>query len=202
MLGDVMVSSIIARHVKEFYEEVTVHFLVNEGFEDVLENNPYIDKIILFSPQDDKSISSLYTFLKRIHAQKYDIVLDVYSKILSTLIAAISRAKIRISFKKWYTSFFYTHAVDRRKQLPYQLGLAINHRLLLLKPIIEHIKNPLIRPRIYISETEEQQVSNLLKKNCINEDEKMVMVGVLGSEPSKSYPLKYMAKILDNIVSK
>lgn len=199
MLGDVLVTSIIARHIKEFYKDAAVHFLVNQGFEAVLKNNPYIDEIVSFSLQDRKKVKGFYRFLRMIYANRYDVVIDAYGKIESQLITAFSRANIRVSYKKWYSTLIYSHPIDRQKQLPYGLSLALDHRLLLLEPIINEIQNPLTRPRIYISKTEETQLADFLKKHGIREDEKMLMIGVLGSEPAKSYPLKYMAKVLDSI---
>nr|WP_298998396.1 glycosyltransferase family 9 protein [uncultured Allomuricauda sp.] len=201
MLGDVLVSSIIARHIKEFYKDVTIHFLVNEGFEDVIKNNPYIDEILLFSSQDRKKIKGFYSFLKKIHRNQYDVVIDAYGKIESMLITASSRANIRVSYQKWYSKLVYSHPIDRSKQLPYGLGLALDHRLLLVEPVVSEIKKPRARPRIYISEAEEAHMTRFLKKNGIRESEKMLMIGVLGSEPAKTYPLEYMAKVLDSIVS-
>ena len=202
MLGDVLVSSILSRHIKEFFKDVTVHFLVNEGFEAVLKNNPYIDEIISFPSHDKNKIQQFYKFLKSVRSQRYDVVIDAYGKMESMLITAFSMADTRISYKKWYSQIIYSDIVDRRKQLPYSLGLALDHRLLLLEPIINILQTPLARPRIYISEEEEAEITNYLHKNGISPEQKMLMIGVLGSGDNKSYPLEYMAEVLDNIALK
>ncbi|WP_311196005.1 glycosyltransferase family 9 protein [Antarcticibacterium sp. 1MA-6-2] len=112
MIGDVLTSSILFEALKKEYPKAELHYLIYRHTLAVVENNPFIDKIIPFDKQTEKPLR-LYTFLKGIKREKYDVIIDVYSKIGTAIISSSSGAKITVSYDKWYTRKFYTHTVSR-----------------------------------------------------------------------------------------
>lgn len=200
MIGDVLLSSLLCEHLKMQYAGCEIHYLINEHTTAVVQNNPFIDTLVLFK-KEYKNKWQLYKFLKAISKEKYDVVIDIYGKLESNLISLFSGAAIKISHDKWYTNFIYTHLISKTNKKESHIGLAIEKRLSFLEPILKtKIANPLA-PKIYLSQTEILAAKNYLITNDIDYSKPILMLGILGSSQLKTYPLDYMAIVLDHIAN-
>lgn len=192
-MGDILVSSTTFPLLKKKYPNAEISFLLEEKHQQILLGNPYLDHVIFW---DDKNFMQMAKAIKK---QKFDIVIDLYSKIDTGLLSLLSGAKKRIGFFKKYTQLFYTHPVKRRrKALSENTTLGIEHRLQLLEPL--DIKFEEVFPKTYISEEESENAKKILSENKLTENDNLVMISTFGSTEEKTYPLEYMAKILDDII--
>ncbi|MFO7744180.1 MAG: glycosyltransferase family 9 protein [Psychroflexus sp.] len=199
MIGDVLVSSLICENLKLNYPNAEIHYLVNRFTIPVIENNPYINKVVVFEDEYRSSKLAFYKFLKNIRRAKYDIVIDAYGKLESNLISLFSGAKTKVSWKKKYTKFIYSHTIDISKTPKTRSGLAIDNRLKLLSPL--NLKSVLrSKPKIYLSESEIERAKSKLEKFNLDLSRPLYMIGVLGSDILKTYPSEFMVQILDHIV--
>ncbi len=198
MIGDVLTSSILFKALRDKYPNARLDYLIYEHTKPVVENNPNIDQLILFKPLEHKSFSGLQKLATQIKKEKYDAVIDVYSKINSGIITAQSGAKIRSSYHKWYTQAVYTHTFRYKKEAETAAGLAIENRLQLLKPLGNDFPKE-IKPHIFLSEKEKKWAQNLLDIAEIDKAKPLFMISLLGSGPSKTYPHEYMAYLMDYI---
>ncbi|WP_350292335.1 glycosyltransferase family 9 protein [uncultured Croceitalea sp.] len=197
MIGDVLASTLICQHLKIHFPESEIHFVINEHTRAVVDGNPSIDKIVLFKHKFKKEKSQFYRFLKEIKNERYDVVIDVYCKLESNLISYFSQAAIKISYKKWYSKFIYDHLFSYSQNPDTKLGLAIENRLLLLSPLTSNLKKPELAPKIFLTNEEIKAAEKLLKEHKVDTSKKVFMIGILGSSPIKSYPLEYLAKVID-----
>lgn len=202
MIGDVLASTIVCEHLKIHFPTAEVHYLVDEHTTGVVDGNPFVDELLLFKKDYRKSKLLFYRFLKSIKKQRYDVTIDLLCKTESTIISWFSRAPIRISYPKWYSKFIYTHTFKHSQKKPSALGMAIDNRLLLLQPLIHELNQPQIAPKLYLSDDEVSKAEQILRKNEITGDKPLLMLGILGSSPLKTYPLPYMAHLLDQIIEK
>jgi heptosyltransferase-2 len=80
-------------------------------------------------------------------------------------------------------------------------GLALVNRVLLLEAL--GFKDLIIpRPKIYIGETEKNLALAQLRQAELSPEDKIFMIAAFGSSPDKTYPLPYMAKVLDELVAR
>ncbi len=198
MIGDVLTSSILFEALRTKYPQARLEYLIYEHTQPVIENNPNIDKLILFQPKKHSSLNGLKQIAKRVRNENYDIVIDVYSKINSALITSYSGAKTKISYRKWYTRFLYNQTSPYKPKAETKAGLAVENRMQLLKAIDSNFPVE-IKPKIYLTEEEKNQAQKLLESAGLDNDKPLFMIGILGSGPEKTYPDAYMAKILDHI---
>lgn len=198
MIGDVLTSSILFEAIKLEHPSAELHYLVNSHTVPVVENNPFVDKLVLFTPEIEKSKLKFYRFLKEIQHENYDVVIDVYGKISSNLICFFSKAKIRIAYHKKHTSFLYTNTIERSKQTKYGFSLAIENRMKLLESLAISFQE--IQPKLYLTKTEISSAKTYLQNTGIVLEKPLVMISVLGSNVSKTYPPNFMAKLLDELV--
>ncbi len=198
MIGDVLTSSILFEALRKKFQNAELHYLVYEHTTPVLENNPYIDKLILFKTDRDKSVKGLQKLTQRIRKENYDAVIDVYSKINSSIINKGSNAPVRVSYRKWYTKFLYTHTFSYKEQAETEAGLAIENRMQLLQPLGNFPKE--LKPKLYLTKEERAQAKQRLISEGIDFNKPLYMIAILGSGEEKTYPKEYMAEVLDTII--
>jgi len=196
MIGDVLTSTILFEYLRNKYgESCVLHYLVDRGTFSVLDNNPYIDKVIAFEGNNFTSL------LREVRKEQYTDVIDVYSTLKTAILSFLSGAKFTIGYHKKYTQYLYKSTYKRKSKSILEVGLAIENRLGLVSSLgIDYNKQ--IVPKIYLSGEERKASLSFLKQHDVfPKDSKLYMISILGSEESKTYPFDYMAKILDTIVS-
>ncbi len=176
-----------------------VHYMVYESTTPVLEGNPNIDKLILFSEKERKSRYALYQFLMQIRKEKYDVLIDSYSKLESWLTTFFSGAKRRISYRKRGRNFLYTDIVNTYGGPLSNLGLIIERRLSLLDPLNLNVAIDPV-PTLHVTKEEQAKAQALLEEHKVDRSKRTIMISILGSSANKTYPLNYMSKLIDYIV--
>lgn len=198
MIGDVLVSSIICNNLRTAYPNAQIDYLVYASTTAVLEGNPNIDNIILFEEKHRQSKKEILNLGLQIRKEKYDLIIDAYSKLESWILVFLSNAKRKISYKKPGRSFLYTDNVPFEPFPKTNLGLAIERRLSLLEPLnLKTEIDPI--PKLFVSEKENQEAIATFEKHRVSKNRKTVMISLLGSERLKTYPLEFMSKVVDYI---
>ncbi|NBL65268.1 lipopolysaccharide heptosyltransferase family protein [Flavobacterium sp. NST-5] len=198
MIGDVLVSSIICNNLKSEYPNAQIDYLIYPFTVPVVENNPNIDNLILFEEKYSKSKWQLLQFILKIRKQKYDIVIDAYGKLESAIITKFSGASKRIGYRQKEKLNAYNIAVDHHDFPKSYAGLAIERRENLFKDLMtEPIEN---HPKLFVTAKEKQDAYNIFLSNGINpEKENVLMLSILGSDLDKTYPEKYLVKLIELI---
>ena len=116
-LGDIIHSAIVLEFIKREKPEIEIDWLVEKSFSSILENNPNIRNIYpinLKSLKKDRSwknISSIYSQLKDISKNRYDLIIDMQGLIKSSIVSRIISKNIHgYSFnsgKEGISSFLY-----------------------------------------------------------------------------------------------
>ena len=198
MIGDVLTTSSLFEVIKQQFPDAILHYVVNQHTVPVIQNNPHIDALKIVTPEVESSIFKTIAFAKSLRKEHYDAVVDIYGLYCSNIISLFCGAKRKISKRKWYTQFIYSDLIKELKQPTISAGLAIENRLLYIKPL--GIKPNALKPQIYLTEKEIKDTALFLKQSDIDVEQPLCMIGVLGSDETKTYPFKYMANVLDTIV--
>ena len=197
MIGDVLTSSLLCAYLKRWNPEITIHFVANQHTLPVLENNPHIDKIVVFGDHFQKDKKAFYRFLQDQKKTHYDIIIDGYGKIESQLTSLFTPAKQKISYYKWYSSWIYSRAIKRNNDNPSQYPLSLHHRNQLIIPLVGEDFTFDQEPKLYLTAKEIEAAQMTVQHR--NPNKKIVMVSVLGSSENKTYPLDQLAKMLDHL---
>ena len=199
-IGDVLLSTIICTNLKKALPQAEVHYLVSEEALPIIKGNPYIDKPIIITAAHRATKRSYLQFALQLKQEQYDVIIDAYSKLESWVIVFLSKAKMRISFKKKYRTFLYTHNLAREQVTGSASGKMIDIRLLLVSPFMNSISAERI-PKLYLEEAEIQKAKNLLKSyQRINSH--LIVINIVGSTPEKTYPIHYMVELINGIAQK
>ena len=191
-----LASSVIANNLKEWMPESEIHFFCYKPAQAVLQGNPNVDRIILFDDAELKKYAVLKKFAQMIRDENYDVLIDPYAKIQSRYITWFSGAKQRISFDKPVFKHLYTNVVPQADTTLLGYCKALEDRLKLLSPLGIDVRNLEYKFRIFLSEEEKTEGKNILRKAGIDFSRPVLMLGILGSSPSKSWSLDRMAQLI------
>ncbi len=201
MIGDVLTSSILCEAIKQRFPKAEVHYLINSHTLPVIENNPFIDKKIVYTAEIAKSRKAKKELRKELKSEGYNAVVDVYSKIGSARMAKSTKAPIIVGYKKWYTKSAYTDVYSYNTISETEAGIAIENRMMLLQAIDTGFSKAL-KPKLYVTDKEIAFAKEQLLNHQIDTSKPLYMIGILGSSDSKTYPLPYLAEVLDYLVEK
>ena len=104
-LGDIVHAMIALQFIKKHYQEALIDWVVEEGFDGILENNPHINqihRINLQAVKQSKSLYALWNEFKKIRKfGKYDLVIDMQGLIKSALVARTISSNTTLGFDKF-----------------------------------------------------------------------------------------------------
>lgn len=125
-IGDIVLTTPVVRCLKEQLEEVEIHYLTKRKFAEVLDGNPYLDKVLVF----DQSLSEILALLKY---NKYDLIVDLHknfrSKKVKNYLGIKSVSYHKYNIAKWLLVNFKkdmmpaSHIVDRYFQAVNEFGI-------------------------------------------------------------------------------
>ena len=112
-LGDVILATPIIEKLKRFHPESHIDILVKKGHEKLIDNNPKINRVLVFD-KDNKKYINLFHLIKDIRKQKYDLLVNVQRFATTGIITVLSGAKITVGFDKNPLSFLFSQSVPHK----------------------------------------------------------------------------------------
>ena len=115
-LGDILLTTPVVRSLKEQYTESSVAFLCHPMGKLILEDNPYIDEVITYNPE--QTFWEGLRFLKELRARSFDVVFDYMYNPRSALFSLATGANRRVSFES-RRGIFYNILVKQSREVDY-----------------------------------------------------------------------------------
>src|SRR5262245_5177979 len=94
-LGDVVLSTPIYRNLKAADPSLKITAAVKDRFAGVLENNPYVDKIMVL-----KEGESLFSFIGKVRRENFDTLIDLHNNLRSNIVAFLSGIPKVVRYRK------------------------------------------------------------------------------------------------------
>ncbi|NUM33884.1 MAG: lipopolysaccharide heptosyltransferase II [Candidatus Brocadiae bacterium] len=195
-LGDILHSLPVLKALKESQPNLFIGWLVARAYKEILEGNPYIDRIFLFERERWRGLKNclfrqqeIWRLLKEIRAEGFDTCLDLQGLFRSGFFTLLSGASHRLGFA--HAREFSTLAYNNKVSVPHSIIHAVDRNSYLVEKLIQ---KPVARDfPIFLSEQDKQKASSWLQGNpCI--------VMVPGTRwPSKRWPAKHFARLMDGL---
>lgn len=190
-LGDVILSLPLLQVLKNKLPDCVIDYMCIPKTKEILQNNPYINQLILFDKHvKDKGLSGLNKMIAEVKRNKYDVVISVQRYLRSALIAKQSGAGRTISYDTSTLSFLYTDKVE------YKQKHEIERVLDLLSPL--GLKDlPLLKPELFPSEEDRNEVGKIFKGLVITQKMDLICVAPGSVWFTKRFPKDKYVKLLD-----
>lgn len=125
-IGDIVLTTPVVRCIKQQVPNVELHYLTKPGFKQILQHNPYIDKIHTLE-------ASLSATAKLLRAEQFDFIVDLHNNqrtlALKALLRRPGRSFYKMNLEKWLMVQFKVdklsplHIVDRYLAAALPLGV-------------------------------------------------------------------------------
>src|SRR5690606_25114596 len=159
-----------------------------------------IDRIISFQEKNLKKLSVLNEYANKMQSENYDIVIAPYAKLQRRFITLKSKAEKRISYNKPFFKYIYTDVIEKIEIPSEETSCtAIDQRVSLVTPLMSKPFPVAIHPKIYLTEKEVEEGKEILKNAGLDFNRKTIMLGILGSNEEKSWPIEYMTQLIEHI---
>jgi heptosyltransferase I len=194
-LGDIVHAMVVLQFIKKFNKEISIDWIVEESYKDLLESNPYINKVYLINIKHARKKKSFLALIKEfkkiLKLPNYDLVIDMQGLIKSALISKLIPSKQTLGFDKFssregFSAFFYKkvfnygyhkNVIERNVSLiDFALGLDVN-------------KLEIINKEAFLFSSQEYLINGLSNKK------KNILLIPGASHLSKCYPISNFAQI-------
>ncbi len=181
----IFITSLIELIKSEFGIKVDV--VLGEKFNTILDSNPNIDNILIYSQKKFlKNPLYFFKFIRKLKNTEYDLIIDCKNAFSfnNALITLLANGKIKIGFKNIYSERYLDYAVDTEKIT------GVHESEYLAVPLKEYFgitaKTPAMRYFL------KEQLEKPLKKDGVKE------IGIhIGGRGGKSLPISFIKSLLD-----
>ncbi len=137
-LGDIIQTLPSLTLIKTNFPDFQIDWVVDERNVEIIENHPYIDRLLIFSKKILFSIRKFKKFLEELRKCEYEAVIDYQGLLKSGIIVRFSKAKYKIGFSNYKegSTLFYNILLP-----PYDLNLHATKRYLFLTKEVLKILN-------------------------------------------------------------
>ncbi|MCL5733614.1 MAG: glycosyltransferase family 9 protein [Patescibacteria group bacterium] len=195
-IGDNFLATSFVEEIKKIFPLADVDVLTGEKTKSIWENNPFVNKIIIFNNprlQGGPKISFkiLRTIVKNLKKEKYDLFVDLRGEPLTALIGFLAKIHQRVGFVGHEVlGFLYTASAiyqeNKNEWLKYNDILAL----------FDHPKQ-LPLPKIYPTTQENNAVSEIIKNKF--SDNKIIAIHLTSGAQYKIWPTENFAELTNNI---
>lgn len=198
-IGDVVISTAVLPNLRNAFEEAEIHFLVEVSGREVLEGNPYVDRIIVLPRREGKSLSRMtalregFRFLKQIRGEKYDLVFDLFGNPRSAFLTWMTGASTRVGFAFRGRKYAYNKRVQPRGDRVHEVKFNLDALRVLDIPIVE------TSPCFHFSKKDRDHVEEWIQENGLK-DSFLVGIHPWGSWKAKRWGLEKFAALADRLV--
>ena len=197
-IGDVIHALPVSYAIKEQFPESHLTWVVEQAAYAILEDNPYIDELILFEKAKFRSVRGFLReigpFRRRLRRRRYDASLDLQGLFKSAAIAWNAGAKLRIGTANMREGADLVsrpvrgahaegHIVERYLDVARALGCAVNE----------------VRFPVAVSERDAAAAETLLAREGVQTGRKFVAFAIGANWPNKRWPVERFAALADRL---
>ena len=159
--------------IKENCPQVSLTYLVEEPYRDLVEGNPHLDNIIVFPKK--QNTKDFYDLIHRVRRERFDVLIDFHGGPRASWLTLFSKAKLKIGYKIKNKGFLYNIKIPRSSK-DGQIHSVENH-VNLVKAIGINVDSipPLLIPDA--AEEEKEIIDEFIQENEL-EDSKILVLHI------------------------
>lgn len=197
-IGDVIHALPVSYAVKEQYPDAHLTWVVEKAAYAILEDNPYIDELILFEKAKFRSVSGflheIRPFRKRLRVHRYDASLDLQGLFKSAAIVWNAGAKLRIGTANMREG---AHLVSRPVRGAHAGGHIVERYLDVARALGCRVGE--VRFPVTVSDRDRMAADTLLAREGVQEGRRFVAFAIGANWPNKRWPAEHFAALSDRL---
>ena len=197
-IGDVIHALPVAYAIKEQYPNAHLTWVVEPAAYAILEDNPYIDELILFEKAKFRSfggfLREIGPFRRRLRTRRYDASLDLQGLFKSAAIAFNAGAKLRIGTANMREG---AHLVSRPVRGTHAEGHIVERYLDVARALGCAVRE--VRFPVAISKRDAVAADTLLARDGVPEERPFVAFAIGANWPNKRWPAEHFAALADRL---
>ena len=197
-IGDVIHALPVSYAIKEQYPDAHLTWVVEPAAYPILEDNPYIDELILFEKSKFRSIGGFLReigpFRKRLRLRRYDASLDLQGLFKSAAIVFNAGAKLRIGTANMREG---AHLVSRPVRGAHARGHIVERYLDVARALgcaVDEVRFP-----VSVSERDRMAAETLLAREGVPEGRTFVAFAIGANWSNKRWPVEHFAALADRL---
>lgn len=194
-IGDVLLTTPLAKILKQHYPKSYIAFLAEKPSYDVISGNPYIDEAIVLNKKERNFFSTIES-IRKIRNKNFDLVIDTFGNPRSALITFFSGAKYRMGFDYRGRKHFYNIKAKRSLKPKY----AVDFKVDILKAI--GVKSQERELYINVPAEAEEYIQNFLNSASITKDDFLISISPVSRRSYKIWPKERFAQLSDLLISR
>jgi heptosyltransferase-2 len=152
-IGDVVLATALVEKLALYYPGARIDFLLRKGNEGLLKGHPKLGEVLVWDKTKDK-YRNLLTLLRRIRANRYDVIVNVQRFAATGLLTAFSGAKETVGFDKNPWSFAFSKRITHTVSTPEKPLHEVDRN----QSLISHLTDATpARPALYPSAEDEEK---------------------------------------------
>ena len=197
-IGDVIHALPVSYAIKERFPEAHLTWVVEKPAYPILEDNPYIDEIILFEKAKFRSIGGFLReigpFRRRLRVRRYDASLDLQGLFKSAAIVWNAGARRRIGTANMREG---AHLVSRPVRGAHARGHIVERYLDVARALgctVDEVRFP-----VAVSERDRAAAEMLLVREGVQAGRPFVAFAIGANWPNKRWPVEHFAALADRL---
>jgi heptosyltransferase I len=195
-IGDVIHALPVSYAIKETFPEAHLTWVVEPPAYGILQDNPYIDEILVFEKKKFKSFSGFIQNIgplrARLQSRSYDAALDLQGLFKSAAIVWLSKAPLRLGTCNMREC---SDRISRPVAGMHAEGHIVERYLDVARAMGCRVDN--VRFPVAISERERELAGRILHQGGVNPDMPYAVLAVGANWPNKRWPVESYARLTD-----
>jgi heptosyltransferase-2 len=194
-LGDVILSTPLIKALRELFPDSFISFLLIPETKKVLENNPYLNEILVHDKRNKKGPIHFVQMVNKIRAREFDLAVIPHRSFRSAVLAYFSNIPKRIGFENSAGSFLFSSKVSYLTNIH-----EVERNLSLFSNFDYHPNN--VTPELFPSPDDYSYARKLLHDSSIREEEKIVGIAPGSVWATKRWLPERFAEVADLLQQK
>jgi len=198
-IGDIVLCTPVFPNIKNAFPDSTVDVMVEEASSPLLQNNRFIDNVIVLPRKKWEKMPALKAwvqslkFIGNLRKNNYDLIIDLFGNPRSAFLTFMTGCKTRVGFKFRGRSIFYNIKVDPRGDRVHEVEFNLDA----LRALDIHVRDKF--PQIFISKHDSDFARKWFKDNGLVH-KKVIGIHSWASWKAKEWPVEKFAQLSDRIV--
>lgn len=196
-LGDALFTTPFIRVLREAYPDAYIASLVVPRCQELLEDNPQLDELIIYDEGfSHKTLFGKLLLISHLKSKRFDTAFILRKSLTRTMLLFLSGIPNRIGYDNRKSGFLLTHRLKSPNEPLHKVDYFLNiaHSIGIDKKVSDY--------ELYIKEKDKKYIDELLKKEGVSKTDILIGINPGANWNLKRWPGKNFAQLIKELQAK